>query len=518
SSILLCLSLIAMWVMSASGHQTANILMVFEQPGTSHFKSAAAVARVLSSRGYNITFILPEPYHTYPAASQYRDIFSFLHIRKGCSRKSLIVDTEQLAQDVTIESDSTSLLFQLIKAVADDFLKSSEDLLCDVELNDEIMSSRFDLIMTDANFLWQQVLVQKMPDIPHGLISTTAASSLTNSWIRAPNLPSILPGFMIRTHHRKPLSFFWRTYNTVFIYGAVIFFSAVLDPLMGVVTSSYSSSVSHYPTITFGLSDIWLTNADFTTDTPRPFLPNMVLVGGLNIEEPEPLSEEYQVIFDNAGAEGVLVVSMGTVVDGVSQEQADAMSASFARLPQIIIWKEPNPPPRVIGNNTYLKKWIPQKDLVAHPKTRALVYHCGNNGAFEALYHGVPIIGIPIFADQTDVAYRMMSTGMGLVIELSTLTNETLYQVTAEVLNNPKYRERAQYLSAVYRDNTVTAPERGAFWVEYILRHRGNRLMRAKVTEMGIIQEYLLDVWLFSVVLIYIIMKCLQWLFGACFR
>ncbi|PIK53469.1 putative UDP-glucuronosyltransferase 2B31-like [Apostichopus japonicus] len=222
-----------MWVMSASGHQTANILMVFEQPGTSHFKNAAAVARVLSSRGYNITFLLPEPYHTYPAASQYRDIFSFLHV----------------------------------------------------------MSSRFDLIMTDANFLWQQVLIQKMPDIPHGLISTTAASSLTNSWIRAPNLPSVLPGFMIRTHHRKPLSFFWRTYNTVFIYGAVIFFSAVLDPLMGVVTSSYSSSVSRYPTITFGLSDIWLTNADFSTDTPRPFLPNMVLVGGLNIEEPEPLSE-----------------------------------------------------------------------------------------------------------------------------------------------------------------------------------------------------------------------------------
>ncbi|PIK41486.1 hypothetical protein BSL78_21672 [Apostichopus japonicus] len=144
------------------------------------------------------------------------------------------------------------------------------------------------------------------------------------------------------------------------------------------------------------------------------------------------------MIFDKAGAEGVLVVSMGTVVDGVSQEQADAMSASFARLPQLVIWKEPNPPPRVIGNNTYLKKWIPQKDLVAHPKTRALVYHCGNNGAFEALYHGVPIIGIPIFGDQTDVAYRMMSSGMGLVIEISTVTNETLYQVTAEVLNDPK--------------------------------------------------------------------------------
>lgn len=265
--------------------------MVFEKPGTSHFKSAAAVAKVLSSRGYNITFLLPDRYETYQSARQYEGVFSFVHLRRGCSQRTLQADAEQLAQNMTISSDSTSLLFQLIKAVWEDFFKSSIDILCDVELNDVIASSNFDLVMTDANFIWQQVLVQRMPGIPHGLVSTTAASSLTNSWIRAPILPSTLPGFMVRTHHREQMSFFWRTYNSLLIYGSVIFFSGIMDPAMGYVVSSYMSSVPHNPTISIGLVHLWLTNSDFATDTPRPFLPVMGLVGGLNIEEPEPLSQ-----------------------------------------------------------------------------------------------------------------------------------------------------------------------------------------------------------------------------------
>lgn len=67
-----------------------------------------------------------------------------------------------------------------------------------------------------------------------------------------------------------------------------------------------------------------------------------------------------------------------------------------------------------------------------------MVYHCGNNGAFEALYHGVPIIAIPVFADQFDVAYRVMSNGMGKVVEIPTLTNESLYEALTDVINNKR--------------------------------------------------------------------------------
>lgn len=74
--------------------------------------------------------------------------------------------------------------------------------------------------------------------------------------------------------------------------------------------------------------------------------------------------QEFQTIADGANKHGLLVVSMGTVVTGVSQQQTDAMAAAFARLPQTVIWKTPTPRPTVIGNNTLLRSWIPQKGLL----------------------------------------------------------------------------------------------------------------------------------------------------------
>ena len=35
-----------------------------------------------------------------------------------------------------------------------------------------------------------------------------------------------------------------------------------------------------------------------------------------------------------------------------------------------------------------------------HPQTRLLIYHGGINGVYEALYHKVPMVLLPIFADQ----------------------------------------------------------------------------------------------------------------------
>ena len=73
-----------------------------------------------------------------------------------------------------------------------------------------------------------------------------------------------------------------------------------------------------------------------------------------------------------------------------------------------------------------------------------------------------------------------------------------------------RYRNRARELSAIYRDfdNPV---EMAAFWIEYVLRHRGARLLKSKAVDMGFVQEYLLDVFtVFLAVgsLVIIITKC----------
>jgi UDP:flavonoid glycosyltransferase YjiC (YdhE family) len=38
--------------------------------------------------------------------------------------------------------------------------------------------------------------------------------------------------------------------------------------------------------------------------------------------------------------------------------------------------------------------------ILSHPKVIVFMTHCGMHGVMEAIYHGVPMVGMPVFIDQ----------------------------------------------------------------------------------------------------------------------
>jgi UDP:flavonoid glycosyltransferase YjiC (YdhE family) len=40
------------------------------------------------------------------------------------------------------------------------------------------------------------------------------------------------------------------------------------------------------------------------------------------------------------------------------------------------------------------------QDVLGHPNTRVLVSHCGYHSVYEAMYHGVPVVGVPFQFEQ----------------------------------------------------------------------------------------------------------------------
>ena len=57
-----------------------------------------------------------------------------------------------------------------------------------------------------------------------------------------------------------------------------------------------------------------------------------------------------------------------------------------------------------------------------------------------------------------------------------------------------RYREKAQRLSRIYRDQPLTPLEQAVYWTEYMIRHKGAPHLRSAVLDLAWYQYLLLDV------------------------
>ncbi|XP_072916767.1 UDP-glucuronosyltransferase 2B17-like [Hemitrygon akajei] len=225
--------------------------------------------------------------------------------------------------------------------------------------------------------------------------------------------------------------------------------------------------------------DIVLMKVDFVFEYPRPTMPNLIYIGGIQCGPGRPLPADLQRFMDNSGEDGVVIFSLGSIVGTIPPEAASEVAAGLARLSQRVIWRYIGALPPNLGNNTKILSWFPQNDLLSHPKTRALITHGGENGLYEAIYHGVPVVGIPIFFDQYDNLLRLKTRGAAVMLELAHIKSDDIFHAVKTVIENPSYAENMKRLSALHRDVPVRPMELAAFWIEYTIRHRGAPHLRA---------------------------------------
>lgn len=157
--------------------------------------------------------------------------------------------------------------------------------------------------------------------------------------------------------------------------------------------------------------------------------------------------------------------------------------------------------------NVHIGKWLPQDDILAHPNLRLFISHCGAGSVSEARYHGVPILAMPLFADQFTNAKSIVSEGWSIQIKFGDLTESILSDAIKEILTNAKYKNIVQKQSKVFRDRPQSALDTAVFWTEYVLRHNGAWHMQSPAVHLNFLQQNSLDVIAFLVIFIYIVIK-----------
>lgn len=80
------------------------------------------------------------------------------------------------------------------------------------------------------------------------------------------------------------------------------------------------------------------------------------------------------------------------------------------------------------------------KLTTAHPNTKVFISHGGLGSTQEAVYFGIPTIGIPLFSDQFGNVDSLVDKGMSIRIDLDKISEKTLDLALWTVLSDPEYK------------------------------------------------------------------------------
>lgn len=256
-------------------------------------------------------------------------------------------------------------------------------------------------------------------------------------------------------------------------------------------------------------------NSHFTLSLPRPYVPNIIEIGGINIDpQLAELPKDFRHFLDSA-TDGVILFSMGSIYQAstLSKMQRMAFISVFSRLKQRVIWRYNLSDAEKLSKNIMARHWLPQKEILAHPNTRLFITHAGMLGRTEAYFNGVPMIGIPMFLDQHSNVARSVQQGVAVLLDKSNITEESVSWAIQEVLR-PSYKDKMMALSAAYHDQRMTPQETVVYWSNYIVKHKCAKFMRVAGHTMEVIAYHNLDVWLILVLFkglcLALIMRCVS--------
>lgn len=261
------------------------------------------------------------------------------------------------------------------------------------------------------------------------------------------------------------------------------------------------------------LAVLMLVNSHPAVDYSDSLPPNIVEVGGLQIKDSKPVPKELDD-FMKKGKKGAVLMTLGTNVrsDEIGHERIDMILEAFRQTPDYnFLWKfETSDMLKNLPLNVKISSWLPQNDILAHPSIKLFITHSGLLSTHEATWWSVPMVGIPLIADQHRNLHKSVKAEVALKVVFQTLTTEKLKTAIGEVLRNPKYAENVKIRSKRFRDQPEKPLERAVWWSEFIIRNPRPTHLRPAKFNLGLLGSHFWDIQmliLLTVVLLVLAVK-----------
>lgn len=466
---------------------SASILYISPMASPSHHIWNRQIALKLAKIGHNVTML------THDTEPQIHYNLTIIHMEGVYEHEALSTnfDYMDLAEHQAKNSFLDSkMLYDWVRPIAQlDF--ETKGL---AQLINYPMDYTFDLIIIDylaSQYLYPIIDRFNRPPV-------IAVTPLLIHHTMSPNFGGhIYPSY--NSHYVTPytnqLSFTERISNMVFVYFDQFYRKFYFLKECEVMGRKYFGDAYVRPMEEYESNfSLLLSNHDPLVAYPLALPPNIISVAALHAHMGNKLPKDLQHILDTS-KEGVILFSFGTNVKSklLRNELKRKIIEGLGRLKQTVIWKYEDD---ISGlpKNIVTRKWLPQNDMMEHPNLKLFITHGGALSTQEAMFHGVPIVGIPFFADQINNIRKMVSRDLGQQILISDLTSDILYDTVTEVLGNNKYSKACHRVSVLLKDKPQTSLDTAIYWIERTLKYGTIEEFRLPTSNMTLIEIYNLDI------------------------
>ncbi|XP_015144738.2 UDP-glucuronosyltransferase 1A1 isoform X3 [Gallus gallus] len=487
-------------------------LLVVSVDGSPWF-SVLEMLEVLKQKGHEIVVVAPEAnLNVKPSES-----FILKTYPASFTQEEMDNNFQAFLKDAFEEGSFLEQFHRLqekVKRLFDVGFISCAWLLKNKELIRYLEESNFDALFTDPVFPCGAILAEHL-SIPSVYFMRGMPCGLDFEATQCPNPPSYIPRAF--TDHTDHMNFLQRVKNVIFDTSNLFLCDFLFKPYEKLASEFLQRDVTVIDLLR--KASVWLLRYDFVLDYPRPLMPNIIVVGGINCAHKQ-LPQEFEAIVNASGEHGIVVFSLGSMVSEIPMKKGMEIADALGSVPQTVLWRYTGEVPPNLPKNVKLVKWLPQNDLLAHPKTRAFITHGGSHGVYEGICNAVPMVLMPLFGDQMDNAKRVESRGAGLTLNILEMTSKDISDALKAVINDKKYKENIQRLSDLHLDRPIHPLDLAVHWVEFVMRHKGAPHLRPAAHDLNWIQYHSLDVFAFllAVVLLslFISVKCCMFCCRRC--
>nr|UEN71108.1 UDP-glucosyltransferase 332G1 [Meteorus pulchricornis] len=476
--------------------ESLRILGLFPLAGRSHFISNSHLMKGLANRGHQVDvvghFPLKKPIPNYTdislagLAPQYTNNLSYEGAMtfNQYSKRSFVYDVGIKTCDLL----STEVFQQLLKTP-----KGTYDVVI------------VQMFVADCYYAFGKYLNAPVVGI---------VTSRMQDWLHDPLGVPLHTAYMpsLFTTSSQSMTFMERLRNTFWVKILIAQINYYVEKECEHVEKFFGRRLSSMSELYDDISLV-LVNSHHSINGIMPMPPGVIEVGGLHVyDDHQELSPDIKKWLDDS-KNGCVYFSFGSMVriETFPLDRIEIFYRMFENIaPVRVLMKiaDPTVLPPGLPKNVKTSPWLPQVAVLKHLKTKVFITHGGLVGTQESVAHGVPMVGLPIFADQHSNILTYQNKGVAIALKHQEITVESLTDAVQTVLNDPSYSRNIKTLAKVFNDRPMSALDTAIYWVEYAARH-GN-ILKSPATRLTWWQYNLLDVYgfvAFVVLLAFYIIK-----------